>query len=187
MLPIVMTSASGWKLRSVISSDVLISAGQFRSFFCLAAFNALIRSSSSSSASFLAGSSSSESSKESSPESEPSKNGFSLVLDEPASSPTSAMSSASVPSELTLKHNVGSRLLTWLPFGMGPRHCVGMRLAILELKMAIVRTLSVTRATNAKPDILEVLDVTSILQPTQPILIQFERRNKIDNVTKRPS
>ena len=79
-------------------------------------------------------------------------------------------------SELTLKHNIGARLLSWLPFGMGPRHCVGMRLAILELKMAVVRILSVTQAVSAKPDNLQVIDVTTLLQPTEPILIQFEKR-----------
>ena len=32
------------------------------------------------------------------------------------------------------KHNI----LDWIPFGAGPRNCVAMRLALTELKMAIV-------------------------------------------------
>ena len=40
--------------------------------------------------------------------------------------------------ERFLPENIAHNLYTYLPFGAGPRNCLGMRLAQLEIKLALV-------------------------------------------------
>ncbi|XP_071504347.1 cytochrome P450 3A24-like [Diadema antillarum] len=45
------------------------------------------------------------------------------------------------PERFSKKNREGRHPFAWMPFGAGPRICVGMRFALMEIKMAVVRVL----------------------------------------------
>ena len=76
------------------------------------------------------------------------------------------------------RHATKRRPLAFVSFGAGPRSCVGLRLAIMEIKMTCVRLLK--EFTVLKSDKLEsnfqVLDRTTIMP--EAVWVKFERRKK---------
>lgn len=53
----------------------------------------------------------------------------------------------------------------YLPFGLGPRNCVGMRLALMELKMAMVYILQRLKFVVCKDTQVGGFTVNSVLLP----------------------
>ncbi|BFZ10434.1 hypothetical protein BsWGS_13473 [Bradybaena similaris] len=64
--------------------------------------------------------------------------------------------------------------VTYLPFGYGPRTCIGMRLAIMELKIAIVHMLRAVEFVGVTPQDVEIDDFSGILVPRIPIKLHAQ-------------
>ncbi|XP_072734054.1 cytochrome P450 3A12-like isoform X3 [Ciconia boyciana] len=66
---------------------------------------------------------------------------------------------------------------TFLPFGAGPRNCIGMRLALLIMKMALVVLLqNFSFRTCKETPIPLVLDTKVFMQPKKPIVLKMVPR-----------
>ncbi|NWW53720.1 CP3AC protein, partial [Pedionomus torquatus] len=69
----------------------------------------------------------------------------------------------------------------FLPFGAGPRNCLGMRFALLTLKVAMVTLLQrFSFRTCKETQIPLVLDTKGFMQPKQPIVLKMVPRAHTD-------
>ncbi|XP_045213915.2 cytochrome P450 3A24-like [Mercenaria mercenaria] len=67
--------------------------------------------------------------------------------------------------------------ITFLPFGTGPRNCIGMRLALVEAKIALVYLLRKIRFVKCdKTQVPLDLNHFGILRPETPIQVRIETR-----------
>ncbi|XP_036165810.1 cytochrome P450 3A12-like isoform X1 [Myotis myotis] len=66
----------------------------------------------------------------------------------------------------------------YTPFGSGPRNCIGMRFALMNMKIALVRVLQNFSFKPCKETQIPVeLDFQGIIQPKKPIVLKAELRD----------
>ena len=81
------------------------------------------------------------------------------------------------PERFTPEEKAKRHPCAYLPFGHGPRNCIGMRFAMLEVKMALIGILQKYRIVLAPGTELPVkVNFGSTLSPITPIKILFEAR-----------
>ena len=66
---------------------------------------------------------------------------------------------------------------SYLPFGGGPRVCIGQRFAIIEMKIAMAKLLSRFKIVDTPATKLEVLTGDSFLLSYEGIYVKLEPRN----------
>lgn len=66
---------------------------------------------------------------------------------------------------------------SYLPFGGGPRICIGQRFAIVEMKMAMAKLLSRFRIVDTPSTKLEVLRGDNFFLSYEDIYVKLEPRN----------
>ncbi|XP_060066309.1 cytochrome P450 3A8-like [Ylistrum balloti] len=81
-----------------------------------------------------------------------------------------------IPERFTAEAKVKMDPFVYLPFGAGPRSCIGLRLAMLEMKMAIVRILQNYRPIKC-PKTKVPIETMKIANRPLGFLMKFEKRN----------
>nr|XP_023411700.1 cytochrome P450 3A8-like isoform X1 [Loxodonta africana] len=66
----------------------------------------------------------------------------------------------------------------YLPFGIGPRNCIGMRFALMNMKLAIIRVLQEFSVKPCKETQIPIkVGHGAIIAPEVPVVIMFESRD----------
>lgn len=93
-----------------------------------------------------------------------------------------------IPERFTPEAKASRHPFVYLPFGAGPRNCVGMRLAMLEMKMALVhlfRRFSIVACSETKVPL--ELKSSSTLGPKNGIFVKLTQRDMGEGPVSPPS
>ncbi|CAF1184514.1 unnamed protein product [Adineta ricciae] len=82
-----------------------------------------------------------------------------------------------IPERFSAEEKGKRDAMSYLPFGDGPRNCVGMRFALLETKLGIVKALRLVEVRRCeKTEIPVQLGQTTTLSPKNGVIIRAVRR-----------
>ncbi|KAF3813921.1 hypothetical protein GH733_017953, partial [Mirounga leonina] len=82
------------------------------------------------------------------------------------------------PERFSKKNKDNINPYTHLPFGTGPRSCLGMRFAIMNMKLALVRVLQNFSFKPCKETQIPLkLNSQRLLRPEKPIVLKVEPRD----------
>ncbi|KAM7414188.1 hypothetical protein PAMA_019147 [Pampus argenteus] len=93
-----------------------------------------------------------------------------------------------IPERFTPEAKASRHPFVYLPFGAGPRNCVGMRLALLEIKMALVhlfQRFSIVACSETKVPL--ELKSANTLGPKNGVFVKITRRDGEEGQVNSPS
>uniref|UniRef100_A0A8C4PXD5 Cytochrome P450 n=1 Tax=Eptatretus burgeri TaxID=7764 RepID=A0A8C4PXD5_EPTBU len=83
------------------------------------------------------------------------------------------------PERFTKEAKEDRNPYTYLPFGAGPRNCIGMRFALMHIKMGLVALMQEFNIrTTPETEIPLEIGQAALLAPKNPIKLKFERREQ---------
>ncbi|XP_072168352.1 cytochrome P450 3A6-like [Diadema setosum] len=80
------------------------------------------------------------------------------------------------PERFSRENREGRHPFAWIPFGAGPRNCVGMRFALMEVKMATVRILQKYRIETGPNSQVPIKLGRRNVKPEEGIILSFVER-----------
>nr|XP_025875413.1 cytochrome P450 3A12-like [Vulpes vulpes] len=82
------------------------------------------------------------------------------------------------PERFSKKNKDSINPYTYLPFGTGPRNCLGMRFAIMNMKLALIKVLQNFSFKPCKETQIPLkLSSQGLIQPEEPIVLNVEPRD----------
>nr|XP_055195914.1 cytochrome P450 3A12 [Nyctereutes procyonoides] len=82
------------------------------------------------------------------------------------------------PERFSRKNKDSINPYTYLPFGTGPRNCIGMRFAIMNMKLALIRVLQNFSFKSCKETQISLrINTQGIIQPEKPVVLKVEPRD----------